>query len=124
MGLIDGLMGNASEVDVAEIQQEFAPIMGEGESVQLAYKEIRDLYLFTNRRLILVDKQGVTSKRTVYLSIPYKSISHFSVETNGHFDLDAELKIWLANLAEPITRDLKKGKDVVAIQKTLATYIV
>ena len=44
--------------------------------------------------MIIVDKQGVTGKKVEYKSIPYKSISRFSVETSGHFDLDAELKIW------------------------------
>ena len=64
-----------------------------GEQVELAYVLIRDLIVFTEKRLILVDKQGVTGKKTSYKSIPYHSISRFTVESSGHFDLDAELKI-------------------------------
>lgn len=63
-----------------------------GEQVTLAFSLIRDLIVFTEFRLILVDKQGVTGKKTSYKSLPYRSISRFSVETSGHFDLDAELK--------------------------------
>ncbi|CEI83929.1 hypothetical protein BN997_03857 [Oceanobacillus oncorhynchi] len=93
MGILDGLMGNASNVDEKEIMKEYEQLFIEGEEVSAAFKVIRDLFIFTNKRLILVDKQGLTGKKTEYHSILYKSISHFSVETAGHFDMDAELKI-------------------------------
>jgi len=54
---------------------------------------IRALFVFTNKRLILVDKQGLTGNKVEYHSLPYRIITHFSVETAGHFDLDAELKV-------------------------------
>ncbi len=61
--------------------------------IEKAYQLIRDLFVFTNKRLILVDKQDLTGHKVEYQSLPYKSIIHFSVETAGHFDLDAMLKI-------------------------------
>jgi hypothetical protein len=124
MGLLDGLLGNASEVSVDEIQSEFLPILAGGESVVMAYKVVRDLFVFTNKRLVLVDKQGLTGKKVDYHSLPYKSITHFAVETSGHFDMDAELKLWISSLREPIVKELKKGTDVVGIQKTLAEYVL
>ncbi len=93
MGLLSGLLGNASEVNIKKLQEEFKPILASNESIQLAYKVVRDMYIFTSKRLLLVDKQGLTGKKVDYHSIPYKSISHFAVETAGHFDMDAELKI-------------------------------
>ena len=54
---------------------------------------IRDLFVFTNKRLILVDKQGLTGNKVEYHSLPYRTITHSRVETAGHFDLDAELKV-------------------------------
>lgn len=124
MGFLDKVLGNAAEVDVAEIQTEFAPILAGGESVVMAYQVIRDLFIFTNKRLVLVDKQGLTGKKVDYHSLPYKSITHFAVETNGHFDMDAELKLWISSLRDPIVKELKKGTDVVGIQRTLAEYIL
>ena len=56
---------------------------------------------FTDKRLILVDKQGLTGKKVEYKSIPYKSIKYFSVETAGRFDRDAELKIWVTSRDAP-----------------------
>jgi len=124
MGLLDKVFGNAAEVDVAEIQTEFAPILASGENVVMAYKIIRDLFVFTNKRLVLVDKQGMTGKKVDYHSLPYKSITHFAVETSGHFDMDAELKLWVSGQKEPLVKELKKGTDVVGVQRTLADFVL
>lgn len=123
LGLLSGLLGNASEVDLQEIEKELELIVTEGEQIQKAFKLIRDLFVFTDRRLILVDKQGVTGKKIEYHSIPYKSITHFSIETAGHFDLDAELKIWLSGTHEPIVKEFKKDKNIFDIQRTLVKYV-
>ena len=69
----------AGGVDPARIQEEFARILAPGEKVEHAYQLIRDYFVFTDRRLILVDKQGLTGKKTEYHTIPYRSIEHFSV---------------------------------------------
>ncbi|ACS80336.1 PH domain-containing protein [Maridesulfovibrio salexigens] len=124
MGILDGLMGNASEIDIDDVQEELSPILGDSEKVERAFKVIRDMYVFTSGRLILIDKQGLTGKKVEYLSIPYKSISNFSVETAGHFDMDSELKMWVSGRREPISKELKKGSDVVGIQKLLANKIL
>ncbi|MGH8549076.1 MAG: PH domain-containing protein [Methylococcales bacterium] len=124
MGIIDALLGNATEVDLDELDEEFAPILAESETIQLGYKVVRDLFVFTNRRLILVDKQGLTAKRVLFRSIPYLSISYFEVETTGYFELDAELRIWISGNPDPIVKDLKNRENVIAIQKALAGFIL
>ncbi len=124
MGILNGLMGNASEVDVQDVQEDLAPILADNEQVEMAFKVIRDMFIFTSGRLILIDKQGMTGKKVEYMSIPYKSITTFSVETAGHFDLDSELKLWISGKHEAVTKELKKGTDVVGIQKLLANKIL
>lgn len=124
MGLFDGLLGNATEVESDKLQEELSPIMYSGEEIERAFKVIRDMYVFTSARLILIDKQGVTGKKVEYLSIPYKSITTFCVESAGHFDMDSELTLWVSGHHEPIKKELKKGSDVVGIQKLLATKIL
>lgn len=123
MGLLSGLLGNASEVDAREIEIEIEMILTEAEQIQKAFKLIRDLLVFTDKRLILVDKQGVTGKKVEYHSIPYRSITHFSVESAGHFDLDAELKIWISGTHEPISKEFKKDKNIYDVQRALAKYV-
>ncbi|NRA53639.1 MAG: PH domain-containing protein [Gammaproteobacteria bacterium] len=120
MGILDALMGNASELDSQELNQEFSPILADNEQVELGFKLIRDMFIFTNKRMIIIDKQGITGKKVEYHSVPYKSITHFIVESAGHFDMDSELKIWISGRSEPIVHELRSGADVVAIQKTLA----
>ncbi|WP_058306315.1 PH domain-containing protein [Gracilibacillus massiliensis] len=121
MGFLDGLMGNASNVDTKEIMKDYDQLLVEGEEVKAAFKVIRDMFIFTDKRLILVDKQGLTGKKTSFHSIMYKSISHFSVETAGTFDMDSELKIWISGNLEPlVSKTFKKDSNIYEIQKVLA----
>ena len=123
MGLLSGLLGDASEADVTEVEQDLARILAEGESVERAFQVVRDLIIFTRTRLILVDKQGLTAKKTEFHSIPYRAITHFSVETAGHFDLESELRIWVSSNPEPITHTFKRGGAILEVQRALATYV-
>lgn len=121
MGLFDGLMGNATEAHPEKIKQMLEDILAPEEEVDLAFKLVRDLIVFTDFRLIVIDKQGVTGKKVEYKSYPYKSISRFSVETSGHFDLDAELKIWISSAVEPAELlQFRKDRNITQVQKALA----
>ncbi|WP_217586322.1 PH domain-containing protein [Lentibacillus saliphilus] len=123
MGLFDGMMGNASEISSEEVAKELEPLLAETEQVEHAYKLIRDMLVFTNKRLILVDKQGVTGKKTEYHSIPYRSITHFSVETAGTFDLEAELRLWISGSATPIEKTFNKQLNIFKVQSVLSEYV-
>jgi hypothetical protein len=124
MGLFDGFMGNASEISIPEVQKEFSHILAASESIEKAYRLIRDLFIFTNKRLILVDKQGLTGKKVEYHSIPYRNITHFSIETAGHFDLDAELKLWISGSQTPLQKQFNKSLNIYDLQKVLAEYVL
>lgn len=124
MGLLDGILGNATEADLGTVSKELELILTGDEKVEKAFKLIRDLVVFTDKRLILIDKQGVTGKKVEYHSIPYRSVTHFSVETAGTFDLDAELKIWISSTATPIQKQFKKDKNIYDVQKALAAYVL
>lgn len=124
MSVVNALLGNAAKVSAAEAQAEFQQILCPEERVQHAYKLIRDFFVFTDRRLILVDKQGLTGKKIDYHTIPYKSITHFSVETAGHFDLDAEMKIWVSGLSEPFKKQFNRQVNIYEVQTVLASYVL
>jgi hypothetical protein len=124
MGLFDGVLGNSSKIDPSKIQQEFNQILAPEEQVEHAYQLVRDYFVFTNKRFVLVDKQGLTGSKVEYHSIPYKSITHFSVETAGTFDLDAELKIWISGTPTPIQKQFNKKLSIYEVQSVLANYIL
>lgn len=117
------LFGNAHTIDPAKAQEEYARLLGRTEQVHAAFLLIRDTILFTDRRFILVDKQGMTGKKVEYHSVPYRSITHFSVETAGTFDLDAELRIWISSTPEPIQKTFTKGVDIYEVQAVLTEFV-
>ncbi len=122
--MLQGFFGNASEIDARGLQKDLDAILIDGEKVVRGFKIIRDLFIFTDKRLILIDKQGLTGKKAEYHSIPYRSISHFSVETAGTFDMDAEMKIYISGNMNPIEREFRRGADIKGVQKTLAQFIL
>lgn len=123
MGLLSALLGHATEADVEDVERNLERILADDEQVERAFRLVRDLLIFTNRRFILVDRQGVTGHKTTYHSIPYRGITNFAVETAGHFDLEAELKIWISGNPDPIQRTFARGGSILEVQKALATYV-
>ncbi|AHF04892.1 hypothetical protein MARPU_14335 [Marichromatium purpuratum 984] len=124
MGLLSAITGNAASRDAEAVGEELAPILADGERVELAFQLVRDQFVFTNARLILIDKQGLTGRKVEYQSIPYRSITRFAVETAGHFDLDAEFKLWIGSDPTPLVREIRGGENVAAIQRALATMVL
>ncbi|MBU3681088.1 MAG: PH domain-containing protein [Flavobacterium sp.] len=125
MGLFSALLGNAGAVNQEELTKKYQQLLTDGEQIELGFKLIRDTFIFTNKRLILVDKQGITGSKTEYKSILYKSISRFSVETAGTFDLEAELKIWVSSESQPsIKKQFNKSVNVYEVQKVLAHHVL
>jgi len=125
MGLLSSLLGNAGTVTTEQLAKEYAQLLIPEEKIELGFKLVRDTFIFTNKRLILVDKQGFSGKKTEYKSVGYKSISRFSIETAGTFDLDAELKIWISSEQHPsITKKFNKSVNVYEVQQLLAQYVL
>ena len=124
MGLLDGVMGNASRVDSETVAHEYSRLLSEGEQVHAAYQLVRDVIILTSNRLMYVNKQGISGKKVDYQSVPYRSISMFSVETAGPFDLDAELNTWVSGRQNPLSfKFSKKGADVYEVQALLAAFV-
>ncbi|RZM12726.1 MAG: PH domain-containing protein [Pedobacter sp.] len=125
MGIFSALMGNAGAVDQKDLLKNYGTLLIDNEEIELGFKLIRDTFIFTNKRLIIVDVQGLTGSKTEYVSIAYKSISRFSVETAGTFDLDAELKIWISSEVNPsIRKKFNKSVNVFEVQKVLAYHVL
>ena len=112
MNALIGAAGVMSDKD----RQEFAErVCAEDEQIEAAFKTRRDSYVFTDRRLLLEDVQGMTGRKRRLLSIPYSKISAFSVETAGHFDTDGEIRIWVSGLPAAVEREFRRGVDVYLI---------
>ncbi len=125
MGFFSSLIGNAGVADPNELQKDYEKLLAETERIEVGFKLIRDVFIFTNKRLILVNKQGLTGKKVEYLSVVYKSITRFSIETAGHLDLEAELKIWVSSETSPsIVKAFNKQVNIYDLQKVLAQHVL
>lgn len=125
MGLFSALLGNAGAVNQETLVKDYGKLLISGEEIELGFKLIRDTFIFTNKRLILIEKQGITGSKVEYKSIIYKSISRFSIETAGTFDLEAELKIWVSSEVNPsIVKQFNKSVNVYDVQNVLAHHVL
>jgi len=93
-----------------------------GEQAIAAYKTFRDSAIFTNRRLIVHDAQGMIGKKVEIYSLPYESISMWSTENAGSLDFNAEVELWTR--AMHIKVSLKKGVDVRRFDKLIAEALL
>lgn len=125
MGLFNKILGNASEVSPEKLGEKYNKLLVNEEKVELGFKLFRDVFMFTNKRLILIDVQGLTGSKVEYKSMPYKHISRFSLETAGTFDLDAELKIWISSENSPtVSKKFNSSINVYEVQKYLAEKVM
>ena len=93
----------------------------DGENVIGSYKSVRDGVVFTNKRIITINIQGLTGKKQDYTSIPYNKISTFSLETAGFFDLDAELELHMSGVGK-LKFEFTGSTDVKEICKGISQY--
>lgn len=124
MGIISGALGNASEIPIDKIQSEYGPMLIESETILKAFKVIRDTMIFTTKRILLVDKQGVTGTRAEYLTIPYSKINRFAKESAGVLDIDASLKIWVVGQSDPLVKDFKRNNAINEIYQLLSEQVL
>lgn len=123
MGLLSGLLGLTSDVDVEEVRDDLAPILTETETIELAFKIIRDTMVFTDKRLILIDKQGLTGSKRAIHSIPYRAITSFTIETAGRFDADSEMTLFISG-QPPFKHELSRSANIAGIQRALAVGVL
>ena len=122
MGLFGGKRGG-SDVSIAKAEKEVALHLLKGEQVRIAFRMLADLYVFTNWRLLLVDERDARGKVAEYVTVPYRAITSFSIETSGAFDVDSRLRLWIAGRPEPVERTLRKGANIQGIQYAISASI-
>ena len=119
-----GILGNASKESLEAVQKEFGSLLIENEQLVAAYKLVRDLVIFTNKRLVLVDKQGMTGSKVEIMSIPYRRIVRIARENAAGLDLDSELKLWVQGNELPIVKHFKKGESIGEVYQLLTRAIL
>ena len=124
MGLFTGATKTSDTVENKKFYSEYGQLLVDGEIIEVGFVVFRDTLLFTNKRLILVDIQGISGQQIEYLSIPYDKIAKFSVQTGGSFDLNAELKLWIGNDTIPLEKKFNKDVNIYEVHKLLARHVL
>lgn len=93
------------------------------EQVMMSFRGIRDMVVFTSKRIIALDVQGMTGKKKDYTSLPYNKVQSWSVETAGTFDLDAELDLWFSGMGR-VRFEFAGNVDVAYLSKLIAHYVL
>lgn len=101
--------------------KQVGPLLITDEQVLSAYQTIRDFVIFTNKRVIAVNVQGMTGKKKDFTSLPYSKISAFSVETSGVFDLDSELEMYFSGLGK-VKFEFTGSSNIVEIGRIIGEY--
>lgn len=96
-------------------------ILVTGEIVLGSYTAVRDYVVFTDKRVISVNVQGMTGKKKDFTSLPYSKISAFSIETSGVFDMDSELEMYFSGLGK-VHFEFSGGSDIEAIGKAIGIF--
>lgn len=91
--LMQGAFGNMNEIPVEELAKEYGSYLMDGETIQIGFRLIRDVVLFTDKRIVDFDKQGATGQKMRVDSINLSSIIHVSAETSGFGLDDSEINI-------------------------------
>ena len=112
-----------SPMETEKILQPINDFLLDDEKVFSAFKTVRDQLVFTDKRIIAANVQGITGKKVDYTSIPYSKIQTFSVETSGVLDLDAEIEIYISAIGK-VKFQIRGNFDVVGFNKLISKYVL
>ena len=123
MGVLQGMLGNASKADASEFLGEWSGLIARDENVVSAYKLIRDWIAITDKRLIYIDVKGMTGTKKSVASVPWRHIVAFSIVTAGIVDLNAELHLFVASSPFPLTWTFSRSVNIYEVQAVIADAI-
>ena len=116
---------NLKPIDLKEVRDEVNGLLIEGEQMLCAFKTIRDQLIFTSKRVISVDVQGLTGTRESFSSLPYSKVQYFAIQTPGMMEIvpDSELVLVFTNGFQ--TRfEFKGGVDIGLIGRMISEYVL
>ncbi|MBQ3553048.1 MAG: PH domain-containing protein [Clostridia bacterium] len=111
------------KVSSDSVEQNIKPLLLPEEVIIGAYKGMRDYVVFTDKRFIAVNVQGLTGKKQDFTSMPYKNVSVFSIETAGVFDLDSELQLYFSGVGK-VSFEFSGASDIVQIGQLISRYVL
>ena len=110
-------------IELTDVREDFHKFIIDGELIFAAFKSIRDQVVFTNKRIITANVQGITGSKVDYTSLPYSKIQAFSVESSGTVDLDCEIEVYLSELGKA-RFELKGSFDLIQFNQHISQHVL
>lgn len=104
-----------------EVPAKALEYLAPGEQAYAAYKTVRDVAIFTNKRLIVRDAQGLTGHKAETYSLPYSAINMWSTENAGTLEFSSEVELWTR--AGQVKIKVGKLVDVKRLDQIIATSV-
>ncbi|NNJ73438.1 MAG: PH domain-containing protein [Enterobacterales bacterium] len=110
-------------IELDDVREDFHRFLIESESIFAAFKTVRDQLVFTNKRIIAANVQGLTGSKVDYTSIPYNKIQAFSVESSGTFDRDCEIEIYISSIGK-VAFEIKGSFDLIGFNAMISEHVL
>ena len=116
---------NLKPISVDAVREEVNGLLIDGEKVDMAFQTVRDQLIFTNKRIVSVDVQGITGKRKSFSTMPYSKIQYLSIQTPGFAEIipDSELFIMFSNTFTA-KFEFKGNVDIGKIGRMISAYVL
>lgn len=116
---------NLTPIDLRQVRSEVDGLLISDEEAIMAFKTVRDQLVFTNKRIIAIDVQGITGKRKSFTSLPYSKIQFFSIQTPGFLEMvpDSELVLTFSN-GFNAAFEFKGKADIGEIGRIISGYVL
>ena len=116
---------NLSPIRVDAVHNEVVGLLVPGEEIAAAFKTMRDQLIFTNKRIIAVDVQGLTGTRKSFSSMPYSKVQFFSIQTPGLVELVPDCELYLEFSSGFTAKfEFKGGVNIGAIGRMISEYVL
>jgi hypothetical protein len=123
MPMVDFANSTIVKLNPSHAGEDVVAMLIEGEEVYRSFKGVRDSVHFTSKRIIAVNVQGITGKKTDYSSLPYSKIQAWSIETAGRFDRDCELEVWFSGLGK-VRLEFAGSVDIKIIGRIIGDHVL
>jgi hypothetical protein len=120
---VDANIMNLKEISLRDVRPEIPTLLVSGENMVMAFQTVRDQVVFTDKRIFVVNVQGITGKKVSYFSYPYSKVQYFGIETAGVLDIDSEIIFAFSNGAR-LQFDFKSKVDISKISMMVSNYIL
>ncbi len=116
---------NLKPISIDSVRNEVLGLLIKGEEIEMAFQTVRDQLIFTNKRIIAVDVQGITGKRKSFSTMPYSKIQYFSIQTPGFAEMipDSELFIMFSNTFTA-KFEFKGNVDIGKIGRMISEFVL